>query len=441
MSASLFDSPLHAELFPTGDTARLFADSAVLRAMLLVEAALARAQGQLGLIPDISAAAINRAAHEVQIDPAALAQATGQNGVSVPALVAAFRAEMNAPEHAQFIHWGATSQDILDTALMLRMRQMLALAEKDLRTLLSRFADMAVGHADTVMAARTYGQLATPTTWGAQIAQWGNPLFDALQALEPLRASSLWVSLSGAAGTSAVWGQATPELRKAFATELGLGNPERSWHTDRGPVLRLAGWMSEVISALGAFGSSLAGLAASGVDEVRFAAAGESSTMPQKQNPVAASALTAIVLQMGGIHTGLIRAASHQHQRDGSAWFAEWMLLPQLALSTAASLQLALRLCEEMRPDTEAMAQNLDADLGLIHAEALVFALAKTMPRPDAQTEVKSLCAEALRTTTHLRDLVTARYPQHVEAVFTRSTSVGRAPDEAREFAQRVRML
>ena len=118
MAASVFDSALYAKLFATGETGRLFSDSAAIRAMLLVEGALAKVQGALGVIPELSAAAIHRASMEIQIDPGALADATGINGVSVPGLVAAFRAEMNAPEHAAYVHWGATSQDIIDTALM-----------------------------------------------------------------------------------------------------------------------------------------------------------------------------------------------------------------------------------------------------------------------------------------------------------------------------------
>lgn len=441
MSASLFDSPLHTELFPTGPAARLFTDSAALRAMLLVEAALARGQGDLGLIPETSAAAIERAAHEVQIDPAALAQATGENGVPVPAFVAAFRAEMKAPEHAQYVHWGATSQDIMDTGLMLRMRQWIALAEADLKVLLKRLADNAEAHAETVMAARTYGQVATPTTWGALLAQWGNPLLNAAQALASLRAATLWVSLSGAAGTSAVWGETAPALRAAFATKLGLHDPERSWHTDRGPVLRLGAWMTEVTSALGALGSSITGLAASGIEEASLAGGGVSSTMPQKQNPVTASSLSALALHASGLNSSLVAAASHQHQRDGAAWFAEWMVLPQLALGTAASLKLAIRLVEQLKPNATAMAQNIEAGYGVIHAEALAFALSRTIPRSDARAEVEALCAKARQNKTPLRDLVAAKYPDLMSEVFDDTARVGGAPQAARDFAQRVRML
>ena len=155
MSASVFDSPLYAKLFATGETGRLFSDTAAIRAMLLVEGALARVQGAAGIIPEISAAAIHRATLEIQVDPGAIAASTGENGVCVPGLVAAFRAEMQAPEHAQYLHWGATSQDIIDTGLMLRLRQALALAEADLRAVLAALAAAAEAHAETPMAART----------------------------------------------------------------------------------------------------------------------------------------------------------------------------------------------------------------------------------------------------------------------------------------------
>ena len=145
MAASVFASALYGGLFPTGEVGRLWSDAAEVRAMLLVEGALARAQGSLGVIPEISGAFIHRAAMEVQIDPAGLAGATGRNGVAVPALVAAFRKAMEAPEHANYVHWGATRQDIIDTGLMLRLRQTLAALEARLGDILR-----AGGHADLV---------------------------------------------------------------------------------------------------------------------------------------------------------------------------------------------------------------------------------------------------------------------------------------------------
>ncbi len=210
MAACVFDSQIYGDLFTSGDVGRLFTDTAETRAMLLVEGALARAQGAAGVIPTESAAAIGRAVMEVALDPASIRKATGQNGVPVPGLVAAFRAEMNAPEHAQYVHWGATSQDIMDSALMLRLRQALALIEDDLHLTLASLGKLAQTHAALPMPARTYGQHATPTSFGAVVDAWGAPMLDLLAELPALRKNCLLISLSGAAGTAGALGPQPP---------------------------------------------------------------------------------------------------------------------------------------------------------------------------------------------------------------------------------------
>lgn len=441
MAASVFDSPLYAHLFPTGDAGRLFSDTAAIRAMLLVEGALAQAQGAQGVIPELSAKAIQRATMEIQIDPGAIAKATGENGVSVPGLVAAFRAEMNAPEHAQFVHWGATSQDIIDTGLMLRLRQLLLLAETDLRETISALAHQADKHAATPMAARTYGQHATPTSWGAVIADWGHALCDLLDALPALRSSSLLVSLSGAAGTCSALGPDAAETRAALAKGLGLNDPARSWHVDRGPILRIADWLAQVTAVLSRMGATLIAMTGSEVVEVTLGAAGASSTMPQKQNPVAPSALQALGHQMTGLRAALAPATQHLHQRDGAAWFAEWMVLPQIALVTACALQHAKGLSGSMTPNTDKMTETLEGGLGLIHAEALSFALANTMQRPQAQSVTKSLCRQAQEESVELEHIARAAYPDLPSGLFDSAQSLGLAPHDARAFVARAKAL
>ncbi|WP_299969058.1 lyase family protein [uncultured Roseobacter sp.] len=437
MAASVFDSPLFAQFCATGETGRLFTDSAALRAMLLVEGALARAQGAHGIIPEVSAAAIHRAGLEIQIDPGALAAATGQDGVCIPALVAAFRAEMKAPEHAQYIHWGATSQDIMDTGLMLRLRQALLLAEEDLGVIIRSLADQADAHAALPMAARTYGQHATPTSWGAVLAQWGMPLLDARDALPGLRASSLWVSLSGAAGTAAAFGSEAPAMRAALADGLGLGDPGRSWHTDRGPILRIAAWMGQVSAALAGMGESLIALSSSDVAEVRLDGTGASSTMPQKRNPVGPSLLVALSRQTHGLMGALQAGAVHQHQRDGTAWFTEWMALPQIVLGTAAALHQARAITAGLRPVPDRMAETIRG--GLCHAEALSFALATTLPRLAAKEAATALCQSALESGTPLAELARARHPDLPADLFDPGAQLGQAPQEARAFVARAR--
>jgi 3-carboxy-cis,cis-muconate cycloisomerase len=440
MAASVFDSALFAQLFDSGEAARLFSDTADIRAMLLVEGALARVQGENGIIPEISAAAIARAAMEIQIDPGALARETASNGVCVPALVAAFRQEMAEPEHAQYVHWGATSQDIIDTSLMLRLRQLLILVERNLQRTFSLLADMAEKTAETPMAGRTYGQHATPTSFGAVIAGWGAPLLALLGELPGLRKDCLLVSLSGAAGTASQLGAAPSDLRAALAGALDLGDPGRSWHVDRTPLLRIADWLNRVAIALGKMGEDGIELAQGGIGEIRFDGAGASSTMPQKQNPVGASVLVALAHHATALNGALRGAALPRHQRDGASWFTEWLCLPQIALAAAAAAERAARLAAEIAPVPEAMIAALETGYGMIHAEALSFALAGQMPRPKAQAAVKALCREAQVTATHLRDLVVRDYPDMDSAwLFDPAEQMGDAPDEARRFARAVR--
>ena len=440
MAASVFSSAVYGRLFGPGDVGRLWSDSAEVRAMLLVEGALAKVQGRLGVIPEISATYIHRASLEVQIDPSGLANSTAINGVCVPGLVDAFRAAMDGPEHAQYAHWGATSQDIIDTGLMLRLRQTLAAQEISLRAILQVMAHAAETHADTPMAARTYGQHATVTSWGAVLAQWGQPLIDALEQLDPLRRAALSVSLSGAAGTASALGPHAGATRAALAEALNLHDPGRTWHTDRGPILRIADWMGDVTATLAAMGQSLIGLSASDTAEVRLDGAGASSTMPQKQNPVAPSVLVALNHQMSGLRASLQAAAAHQHQRDGAAWFTEWMVVPQIALSAAAALETAHGVVQAMAPDQAQMRAHLGGQ-GLLHAEALSFALAREMSRPDAQAATKALVAEAIARNQPLAHVARAAHPTLPPALFEAAAQMGTAPMDARAFAQRVASL
>ncbi|WP_264211225.1 class-II fumarase/aspartase family protein [Leisingera thetidis] len=442
MAGSVFDSQVYGGLFSGGEAGRLFSDSAEVRAMLLAEGALAKAQGAAGVIPQDSAAAITRAVVEIAVDPGVLKQPTGRNGVPVPELVAAFRAEMKAPEHAQYVHWGATSQDIMDSGLMLRLRQALALVEADVLAAAKALGSLARTHAELPMAARTYGQHATPASFGAVAAGWGAPLLNLLEELPSLRQSCLMVSLSGAAGTASALGPKAAEVRAAMAKGLALQDPGRSWHTDRTPVLRIADWLTRVALAFGKIGEDCIALVQSGIGELSLGGGGASSTMPQKQNPVAPSALVALARQGSGLHSVLQGAAVQRHQRDGAAWFTEWMCLPQIVLGAASAAKTGKDLCAGLSPDPEAMAAALSGGLDMIHAETLSFALAGQMPRPDAQAAVKALCQEAQAAQTPLRELVARDYPDlDAAALFDPARQMGCAPWEAMQFAKKTEDL
>lgn len=440
MPASPVDSSIYRQLFGDAETARLFTDSAEIRAMLLVEGALARVQGTLGLIPSDAAAFIDRAASEVLIDPDALAAETARNGVPVPALLAAFRKAAGAPEMLQFLHWGATSQDIMDTALALRLRPMLDLWERRLDALLSRFGELAEENASLPMTARTYGQYATPTSFGAVVAGWGWPLLGFRAQLASVREAVLKVSLSGAAGTLSAMGPAGPAVRAALALELGLADPGHSWHSDRSSLGQLASLAAGLSGAIGKMGDDLLCLSQSGLGEVRLrAGAGGSSTMPQKQNPVGASALVALARHVIGLSAQVQGAALHRQQRDGAAWFSEWLSLPPLCIMTGRLLSLAVEVIDDLVPDPLAMARLLDDDLGLIHAEALTFALVDRMPRPDATAVVNALCKEARATGEPLPDLAERDFPDTDWQARLTTGGLGTAPMDALNFAALIR--
>jgi 3-carboxy-cis,cis-muconate cycloisomerase len=439
MSLSPFGSALYRDLFGDAEIARLFSDSAEVRAMMLVLGTLAKAQGTAGTIPEVSGAFLHRVMMEVQIDPAGLAAATGANGVTVPGLVTALRRVLEAPEHAQYLHWGATSQDIQDTATMLRLRRALDLIEGRLGRALSALATLAETHAETPQAARTYGQIATPSSFGALVAAWGEPLIRLLDRLEALRERCLVVSLSGAAGTASMLGADPDALRAELARGLGLGDPGGSWHASRDRLGEIGGWLADLSVACGKAGGDMVLLSRSEVAEIALPGAGASSTMPQKRNPVAPSLLVALARfapQQAAILQG---AGLHAEARDGAAWFAEWLALPPLVAAAGRGVAVLGDLAEGLEADTEAMAARAGDPLGLIHAEALSFALAAGMPRAEAQALVKALAAEARETGTPLPALVSRERPGFGLPDLAPPGVLGTAPAEARAFARSAR--
>ncbi len=425
MTVTPFDSALHGRAFSDPDIARLFSDSAEIRAMLLVWGALARAQAAHGLIPGDSAEAIHRAAMEVQIDPGSLAEATAANGIPVPGLLAAFRAGMQAPEHARWVHHGATTQDIVDTGLALRLRQALTLMAARLDATLDSLATLAEAHAETPMAARTWGQIATPTTFGAVVATWGEALLALRERLPHVRDGMRIVTLHGACGTLSAMGEHGPRIRAELARALDLGDPARSPHADRHHVRALASWLADTLAALDKLATDLLLLARDGA--IAFGTGGVSSTMPQKSNPVAPSQIRGLALHGTALATAL--RAVPWDQRDGAAWFAEWLALPQMLTATARALTLASLL--DIRPDAARLRASLDDPSGLVHAEAISFALPG--PRPDTQAKVKAWVAQ-IRDAGGSLVALSGLDP----ALFEPQAQWGEAPDHARRFAAKA---
>ncbi len=390
MAVSPFESAWAAPHLGDAGTAALFSDTAEVAAMVRVEMALAKVQGRLGVIPADAGETIALALDGVVVDPAALGLGMAGSGIPVPALVAALR-KIVGGEAAQYVHWGATTQDIVDTGLVLRLGQVCDLLGGRLDAVIAALADQTRAHRELVMAARTWGQVATPTTFGLRIAGWLAPLLRHRDRLGELRPRLLLVSCGGASGTMAAMGPAGPAIEAALAQALGLGAPAKPWHAERDGIAEFGGWLSLVTGSLAKMGVDLKLMAAVGT--ARAGAAGGSSTMPQKANPVGAEALLALARHNAAGLAALHGALVHAEERDAGAWAGEWLALPPMAVATGAALRHAIELGRTVEPDPAAMQAEIAATRGTLLAEAAQFALAAHMPRPQAQELVKAAAA------------------------------------------------
>lgn len=440
MAISLAEGQMFKGLFGDGELAVLFSDSAEVRAMLLVEGALAAAQGKLGVIPAESADIINRMAREVLIDPGYLAEGIARDGVVVPALVSAFGKEMQAPEHSAFLHKGATSQDIIDTGLALRLRRVLDILDSRMGAFLNVLADQAETYKNTPMAARTRHQIATPTALGARIAGWGAPFLRHRQRLVELRPRVLVVSLAGASGNLSAFEGRGLETADALADELGLGRAELPWHSARDGISELASLCGLICGSLGKIAQDLL-LSAQIGDGLRAGASGGSSTMPHKANPTGAEAMLALSRQGQGLVAQISGAAIHAQERDGAAWSQEWLSLPALIVATGAALRHGLELTQSLHVDVDKMAAVFDDTRGLMMAEAASFALADHMGLADARSVTKSACAKAVASGENLRDVIAREtvLPIDWDAVFDARSALGESGEIITRFAALVR--
>ncbi|MFQ5973450.1 MAG: 3-carboxy-cis,cis-muconate cycloisomerase [Alphaproteobacteria bacterium] len=437
MPVTPFDSAIYGGLLGDAEVAEAFSDTAQVRAMLNVEAALARVEARLGIIPEAAAAAIEQAIAGFAADTDRLGEATEVAGVPVAGLVQQIRARLGA-EAAPFLHWGATSQDVVDTALVLRLRLVLDTLSGRLDRLIDLLAGLAETHRETVMAARTRAQQATPTTFGLEAAAWLAPLLRHRNRLAELKPRLMCVQLGGASGTLAALGAEGIEVMEALAEELGLAAPALPWHTQRDGMAEAAGWLSLVTGSLGKMGQDLVLLAQSEVGEVRDGGAGRggSSTMPQKVNPIAAETLVALARLNAGLLANAHQAMIQEHERGGPGWMMEWATLPQMASCAGAALRHGANLLERLEVRADRMRLNIDASNGLLLAEAAAFALAAHMPRQQAEALVGEASREAETSRRHLIDVLADLVESPVD--WARLKDVGNAVGLAPRLVDRL---
>lgn len=359
----------------------LFDSVTLARAMLRVEGALARAQADMGMFPLETAQAITQTAETLTIAPEVLAAGVTNNGVPVPTLVKDLRAAVGGP-HADWVHWGATSQDIVDNALSLCYRAALKVLGARLRDLLETLERQSTAHSKTIMAARTRNQLATPTTFGLRIAQWAQPLIACEADLEQVRARALRVQFGGASGNQTAVAPHGPDISGRLAEELQLA-PGVPWHTDRSGLQGLAAWLVAVTTALGKIATDVVILSRSEIAEAFGGTEGGSSTMPHKSNPVTAEAMLSLARFAIACKLGLASAGIHTEERDGANWTVEWKLLPELLVTCGSALSLCLTLTKNLSANRETMVHRIENAPEMM-AETAMFALSKRLGRQRA---------------------------------------------------------
>lgn len=407
MAISPLESTLYGGLFGDGAMVALLSDAAEIAAMVQAEAALARVQARLGVIPAEAGEALAEALSAITIPPAALTAGMRKDGVVIPALVVALRMELPGVL-SPYLHYGATSQDITDVALVLRLKDVLNLLEGRIAALITALTALAQEHVQTPCLARTRTQQAALTLFGLKAANWLSPLLRHQKRLKELRPRILAVQFGGAAGTLEALGTNGIAVMEALAAELGL-TPAAPWHSTRDNIAELGSFLALLAGSLGKMAGDMLILAQSEIGEVRFAGAGGSSTLPQKQNPVLAEAIVALArftgMQTGGLH----QASLHQNERDGAAWALEWLTLPPMLAASGAITRLSLEMLESLQPDGARMAANITATNGAVLAEAITFALLPHLPRGDVQNLVKAALAASASNGTHLIDVAAAR--------------------------------
>ncbi|WP_460060114.1 3-carboxy-cis,cis-muconate cycloisomerase [Pseudomonas sp. S2_A05] len=402
--------------FTARDMREVFCDQGRVQAMLDFEAALARAEARVGLIPSSAVAPIATACDAGLYDFAALGEAIATAGNSAIPLVKALGKQIASSdaEAERYVHLGATSQDVMDSGLVLQLRQALALIENQLAQLADSLATQAQRFAATPLAGRTWLQHATPVTLGMKIAGWLGAVTRSRQRLQQLKPRLLVLQFGGASGTLAALGAQALPIAEALAEELQLTLPEQPWHTQRDRIVEFGAVLGLIAGSLGKFGRDISLLMQTEAAEVFEPAApgkGGSSTMPHKRNPVGAAVLIGAATRVPGLVSTLFSAMPQEHERSLGLWHAEWETLPEICCLVSGSLQQARLLADGLEVDAARMARNLELTQGLVLAEAVSIVLAQRVGRDTAHHLLEQCCKRAVAEQRHLR-AVLADEPQ-----------------------------
>ncbi len=406
MAARLIESLATTDAF-----AELFSDTSVLRAMLDFEVGLARAQARVGIVPQASADAIAAAAKPEAFDPVQLAR----DGLRAGALPIPFvkalteRVRTSDPAAAGFVHWGATSQDVTDTALVLLLKRVQPILESHLTRLEKALRGLAEIHANTVMLGRTLLQAAPPTTFGLKAAGWLGSIRRSRGRLSAAFGETLAVQFGGATGTLASLGQHGIAVGRELAKELGLGFPDAPWHTHRDRLAALACACGVLTGALGKMARDISLLMQNEVSEAAEpsgAGRGGSSTMPHKRNPSGCVVALAAANRVPGLVASFLSGMVQEHERAVGSWQAEWPTMTGLIQATGAAAASMAEVAEGLSVDGARMRMNIEATRGVIFAERVMMLLGEKLGRDTAHKLLDQATRQSIAQGRHLREVL-----------------------------------
>lgn len=355
-----YQSIIFSKYLSNEEMLSIVSDEAFINKMLQFESALAKAQASLHIIPTQSADEIKNALSTIKIVPAELAEGTLQNGVPVITFLSIIKKQLSK-EAQQHLHYGATSQDVVDTAQVLIIRDAIAVIEEKLDVLIKAFMQSLSEYGNAVCMAHTRGQQAMPVTFAVKINAWLQPLERQIERLNEIRKRVLIVQLGGAAGTLSIYGDKGKLLAEALAKELDL-QPSSQWHTQRDNFCEFTNWLAMLTGILGKMGADILVMAQSEIDEVieNAEGGGKSSAMPHKNNPVLSEALAAIAKMNAQLQSQQLLSMIHVNERDATAWILEWNTIPQMLINAATSLNHAITIATKMKVNTENMERNVE---------------------------------------------------------------------------------
>ncbi|MDP9219846.1 MAG: adenylosuccinate lyase family protein [Actinomycetota bacterium] len=390
MGAHLTDSIVYGHLWSTSELHAAFDDDGRFQSWLDILAALAEAQAEVGLVPPAAASAIRAHADISLLDLAAVAEETRATGHSTLGLIRCLQAVLPA-EAREWVYYGATVQDISDTWAALMMRMVGEVLLRDLSRLESACLSLAAEHRDTIMCGRTHGQPGLPITFGLKAAVWASEVARHRSRLAEGRARWEVVQLGGALGTMQFWGPSAVPLLESFADRLGLAAPDIAWITARDRVAEFLGLLAMVTATLGKVGNEIYQLQRPEIGEVSepFTPGQVGSiTMPHKRNPELSEHLGTLARLVRADAAVAVEGMVHEHERDGRAWKAEWLVFPEACLLTGVSLSLGARLLEGLVVHGDRMRANLDAREGYVLSEPVLRVLSAKIGKHAAHAAV-----------------------------------------------------